>query len=150
MSAPGRLLAAALRDAAWAPAAVFLLHLVASGVGAYGRIRWLDLPFHLAGGTAIAFLSTRVVLHARRLGFVGRSHAVAHGVGVMGLVALAAVGWEFAEFLFDRYLGTRAQAGLEDTLLDLAMGLAGGLAFVVATARRAVSEGGGEGDAGAD
>jgi hypothetical protein len=37
-----------------------------------------------------------------------------------------------AEYLSDRFFGTHAQVDLEDTLLDMFLGLVGGLSFLVA------------------
>ena len=42
-----------------------------------------------------------------------------------------------AEFFSDRLFGTHAQLGLEDTLLDMALGVAGGLAYLASAYQRA-------------
>jgi hypothetical protein len=44
--------------------------------------------------------------------------------------------WEFAEFTSDALFGTQAQLGLDDTMLDMALGIAGGLSYAVTTWRR--------------
>jgi hypothetical protein len=49
----------------------------------------------------------------------------------VGLVCLAAVFWEFAEWTADHTLGTHCQLGLDDTLGDIVMGLLGGSVFAV-------------------
>jgi hypothetical protein len=46
--------------------------------------------------------------------------------------------WELAEWVSDRYLGTNAQLWLGDTLLDMLLGLTGGLMFVAVAVRRAM------------
>ena len=55
----------------------------------------------------------------------------AEAVFVVSLTATASVVWEFAEFTSDVFFGTRAQLGLDDTLFDMALGIAGGLSYAV-------------------
>lgn len=111
----------------WAPAAVFALHVILHEVfDAYARIPHLDVPMHVAGGAAIALVAWR------SFGWVvtGVFPPMIRLAFVVGLTSFAAVVWELAEFLSDRYLGTRVQTGLEDTLLDMTMGLVGGFGYV--------------------
>jgi len=124
------------RRAAWPPALVFALHVVASlGFHAYARLPSLDIAMHLLGGCAIA------CCFARTLDVLARDHAAARldarvqMLFVFALTATAAVVWEFAEFVSDRTSGTSAQAGLEDTLLDLALGMLGGALYLAARSR---------------
>lgn len=124
------------RRAAWPPALVFLAHVVASLVfQAYTRLPSLDIAMHLLGGCAIA------CCFARALEVVAREHAAARldarmrVLLVFALTTTAAVVWEFAEFVSDRTTGTSAQVGLEDTLLDLALGMLGGAAYLATRAR---------------
>jgi len=114
----------------WMPASVFALHVVLHEVfNAYATVPGLDIPMHVAGGLAIALVARRVFdwMWSPPL---GQAPVVIRYLFVVGLTALAAVVWEFAEFLSDHYLGTRVQTGLEDTLLDMAMGLVGGLGYL--------------------
>ncbi|TAJ17940.1 MAG: hypothetical protein EPO68_08550 [Planctomycetota bacterium] len=129
---------ATTRDAAWAPILVFTVHMIASrGLGLYGPYPWLDVPMHAAGGIAIAYFFHRALVLAGRHGVLAPFHALTHVLFVLALVGTTTVLWEFAEFLSDRYLGTHAQAGLGDTLLDMLLGIAGGAALVGALALRA-------------
>jgi hypothetical protein len=129
---------ATARDGAWPPIAVFTLHMIASRVlGLYGPYPWLDIPMHVAGGVAIAYFFHRALVNAGRAGLLVPYHALTHIVFVQALVGTTTVLWEFAEFLSDRYLGTHAQAGLGDTLLDMLLGIGGGLVLMAAVALRA-------------
>ena len=125
---------ALVRRAGWAPIAVFLLHAFLSrALDGYTRLPPLDIPMHLLGGVAIAYffsscfaaLPERVVSKEWRRPF--------QWLVVASLTATAAVCWEFAEFTSDRLLGTGAQKGLEDTLLDMALGIMGGVLYLIAT-----------------
>ena len=124
------------RRAAWPPALVFAVHVVASlGFHAYARLPSLDLWMHLLGGCAIACCC------ARALDVLARDHAAVRldarvqALLVFALTATAAVVWEFAEFASDRAAGTGAQVGLEDTLLDMALGMVGGALYLAARSR---------------
>lgn len=125
------------RRALWFPLLVFGTHLFLSrGIEAYREHPWLDMPMHFAGGVAIAFcLSvTLLVLEEREL--VERTGPRIRSLLILALTGCAALFWEFAEFTTDQLGLTRAQAGLEDTLLDMALGLVGGLLFLILSARR--------------
>ena len=62
--------------------------------------------------------------------------AIAQIVVVVSVTATASTFWEFAEFTSDALFGTHAQLGLEDTLLDMALGVAGGMSFVLMSWRQ--------------
>jgi hypothetical protein len=120
-----------LRRAAWAPLLVLGLHLFAAlALGLYRIWPPTDIPMHFLGGIAIAFFFAHAYRAAEELDLLGRPAAVLGEVTVFALVGSATVFWEFAEFLFDRYVGTHLQDGVDDTLGDMLMGLLGGLAFL--------------------
>jgi hypothetical protein len=124
--------------AGWMPTAVFLLHVVISRVlNGYILFPPLDIPMHFLGGVAIAFFFSRCTALVPARVISGSARHVAEAVVVFGLTGTATVLWEFAEFFSDRLFGTRAQLGLEDTLLDMALGLAGGLAYLASAHLRA-------------
>jgi hypothetical protein len=116
---------------AWAPLAVFVVHVVLDGgLDVYTPRPWLDVPMHVVGGVAIAFFLRGAVdvldaeaersRHARlrtRLLVVTASMAVA-------------VLWEFAEFALDRTLGSNLQVSLANTMQDLATGTLGAVVAV--------------------
>jgi hypothetical protein len=125
-----------LREAAWAPIAVFLAHVIASRVfHAYVAFPPLDIPMHLLGGAAIAFFFHRGLVNASIPGLLGPLHPATHRLLVFSLVGTTTVFWEFVEFISDRYFGTHAQLGLADTMKDMCMGILGCLLFLVAFSR---------------
>ena len=123
------------------PVAVLLLHAVLSlGFDAYDRFPWLDTPMHLLGGVAIAAAIERMLAALQRQRWIGPIEPAVAATLVIGLSCIAALAWECAEFLSDRCVGTHAQIGVADTLVDLTLGLAGAMAFLAARsplARRA-------------
>ena len=128
---------ASLRAAAWAPIAVFSFHLFAMLVlDAYAWWPDFDIPMHFAGGVAIAYFFAGCYRSALAFEFLGQPSKVVYAVAVFGMTAVAAVVWEFAEFIADHTLGSHTQPGLADTLLDLLMGLLGGIVFLGTYYRR--------------
>jgi hypothetical protein len=120
--------------AGWAPLSVFLLHVFISRViNGYILYPPLDIPMHFFGGVAMAyFLAKCFAAHPEDA--IARSlRPIAEVVFVLSLTATSSVLWEFAEFTSDAVFGTRAQLGLDDTLLDMALGIAGALAYAVTT-----------------
>ncbi|MGC1276444.1 MAG: hypothetical protein WBC44_22305 [Planctomycetaceae bacterium] len=116
-----------LSEAGWAPFLILLLHAFAVvAVDAYRRFASLDVLMHFAGGVAIAWFLHRASINASRCRVIGPFHPVTHGVLVGSLVCVAALVWEFAEFFLDQSLGTHYQPGLDDTMTDLLVGIAGG------------------------
>jgi len=122
----------ALRKGGWPAITVFGAHVIASrGLHAYVRYPFLDIPMHFLGGIAIAFFFQSAYRAASRHGIVGPFHRTTHDVLVFALTSTATVFWEFAEFLSDRFFGTHAQLGLEDTLGDMLLGIFGGITLLV-------------------
>jgi hypothetical protein len=129
---------ATAREGAWAPLLVFGSHIVSSSVfGWYGPYPDLDIPMHLAGGVAIAWFFHRAAVNASQAGWLAPFHAATHLLLVLALVGSSTLLWEFAEHFSDRYLGTHAQGGLPDTLLDMGLGCFGGIALLVCLLWRA-------------
>ena len=121
-----------MRQGGWAPAIVLTVHIIASaGFDAYERYPRLDIPMHLIGRVAIAYFFHRASITASAHGIIGPFHRVAHTVLVFALTCTAAVFWEFAEFITDRFFRTQAQLGLQDTLGDMFIGILGGATFLV-------------------
>ena len=123
--------------AGWAPTLVFLLHVFVSRVlNGYILYPPIDIPMHFFGGVAMAYFLS-VCFAALPDGAVRDDlRAIGQAVFVVALTATASTFWEFAEFTSDALFGTLAQLGLEDTLLDMALGVAGGMSFVLMSWRQ--------------
>lgn len=92
---------------------------------------------HLAGGVAIACFFARALEALAHERAWLRMDPRALALFAIGWTGTATVVWELAEFLCDRYAGTSAQGGLEDTLGDMLVGLVGGFVYALARAVRA-------------
>jgi CDP-2,3-bis-(O-geranylgeranyl)-sn-glycerol synthase len=119
------------RSALWAPLAVFVAHVIVSlAFNGYQRMPALDIPMHLLGGMAIAFFFSRLLDILGDHAIVGRVDGLLWAIFLIALTATSAVLWEFAEYVSDHSFGTQAQGGLEDTLLDMLLGIVGGFTMV--------------------
>jgi hypothetical protein len=123
---------ATLRRYGWLPILVLLSHeLCAHVIDGYARWPQIDIPFHFIGGFAIAyFLNGGLHILEERKILPPLQAWVKLGL-LLGLVSTTALFWEFAEYLADTFFGTFCQLSLEDTLLDLLLGLLGGILFLL-------------------
>ena len=120
-----------VRRGGWPAMTLFSIHVVAvQGFDAYEQFPPLDIPMHFLGGVVIAYFFHRASLAASRHGFLGPFHPVTRTILVFALTCTATVFWEFSEFLTDRFFGTHAQLGLDDTLGDMLLGICGGIALL--------------------
>jgi len=107
------------------PALVFLLHVfLIFFTSVYRFFPWFDIPIHVLGGISIG--CTFVLI----LRYIEKEISVKLGnlrfIFVVSLVALTAVLWEFFEFSLTFFIGISFQGNLEDTIVDLFLGLVGG------------------------
>jgi hypothetical protein len=132
-----RIGAALLVRAGWAPLSVFLLHVFISRViNGYILYPPLDIPMHFFGGVAMAYFLANSFRALPEDALARWLRRIAEGVFVVSLTATSSVLWEFVEFTSDTFFGTHAQLGLEDTLLDMAMGIIGGLSYALISWRQ--------------
>lgn len=116
----------------WFPAAVFLVHSILALIfGLYDRIFWLDIVMHSTGGVAIAYFIANVAVYLNQAGRVAVGQGIAFLLAVFGLVALAAVLWEFAEFITDSVFGINSQRNVVNVMKDQFFGLLGGAAYLL-------------------
>jgi hypothetical protein len=114
------------REALWAPVAVVVVHWVAGRQ--WGHEPYVDPVMHFMGGAAVAFFFLRAAECGRR--YLGDLSLLARALLALGLSALAAVAWEFGEFLLDRYRWGPLQRGLTNTMRDLFLGVGGALLYI--------------------
>lgn len=89
---------------------------------------WVDIPMHFLGGLAISYTIICFIGLFREKNILLLKNKWIFSLVVVGLVALIAILWEFYEFFMKVTFGLDMQPSLNDTLLDLFMGLLGGLA----------------------
>jgi uncharacterized membrane protein YjdF len=126
-----------LREAAWAPAGVVLLSVIAIGSPYADALYW---PLHFLGGAALAFFFFEALRIAREL--IGAVQVRARYVFAFALACTVAIFWELAEFAVDEIAGTQLQEDLWDTMVDLLLDLLGAAAGLGWVAIRHAKRGG--------
>jgi len=122
------------------PLGLFCVHLVLSALDVYKRYRWPDIPMHILGGVFIAYSFSLTVTYFQERKILSEMNVFSRSVFLFGLTSSAVVIWEFGEFTLDFFFDTVAQAGLEDTMLDMFLGLLGGMALIFFLARGNIRE----------
>lgn len=113
------------------PVLVLLLNFVAVLIGLYDLFFLTGEIMHFLGGISIAYMCVLFLRFFKKENIVSFRGKFLVVFIIVSVVSLFAVFWEFLEFLSDNFLGTSNQLGLEDTLLDLFMGILGGFLFSV-------------------
>ena len=125
---------ATLREATWAPLIVFGFYIIGLAFQLFKLFPPLDIPTHFIGGVAITYFYRSAIQNSQRI--VG-----AIPLPIQILLAITCTGttiilWEFYENLFDFFFGTHMVRGLEDTILDMFLGLLGALVLSAFYRRR--------------
>ena len=119
------------RRAAWAPATVFVLYVVAaSGFDLYLMFPNLDMATHFIGGVSISYFYLIAISNAKKM--IGDIPVVIQFLFSISLTAMTAVVWEFLEFSSDVLFGTKLNLGVSDIISDLFFGILGAIMFSLA------------------
>jgi hypothetical protein len=125
---------ATLRESAWAPLGVLIFYLIGRSLRLYDLFPALDMPSHLLGGAAITYFYRSTIRNSE--GIVG-----VLPTSIQILLAFTCTGttiilWEVYENVFDFFFGTHMVRGVEDTILDMLLGLLGALLLAIFYRRR--------------
>ena len=125
---------ATLRESAWAPLSVVVFYFIGLMLHLYQLFPPLDIPTHFMGGVAITYFYRSAIRNSQKfVGDVPLSMQVLLAITCTGTTTIL---WEFYEYLFDHFFGTHMVRGLEDTLLDMFLGLSGALVLSILHRRR--------------
>ena len=112
---------------------VFLLNEIGMRVFAiYELVPWMDIPFHIAGGMAIAYAALYLSTNLFRIKAAKHSK-VFHFLLAVSVTALFATVWEWYEFLYDIAFQAQYQAGIADTMGDMFLGIVGAAFFALSS-----------------
>jgi hypothetical protein len=127
-----RWIAASLRECMRPLVLAYLVVVAGTGAArAYSHWPGIDVPMHYVGALVLTHVIHRGVGHAMRFGILPRLRPGPRALGEFSLVCTASLLWEIAEFLSDRYLGTRTQGGLADTLSDMLTDVLGSASYLI-------------------
>ncbi len=125
---------AALREAAWAPLSIFVSYLLGLTFHLFNLFPPLDIPFHFLGGVVVTYFYRSVIRNSQKLiGEIPYPVQILFGFTCTGTTTIL---WEFYENLLDFFIGTHMVRGLQDTIMDLFLGLFGALVFSLFYKRR--------------
>ena len=96
----------------------------------YSVFPWFDIPMHFIGGMAVSITYFLTLGYLQKRNYL-RMSGIIKIIFVFALVSLTAVFWEFFEFLAEYFTGLNLQGDLNDTMLDLFLGVLGGLLTVI-------------------
>jgi hypothetical protein len=116
---------ATLRESAWAPLGVFGFYLLGLAFGLFKMFPPLDIPTHFMGGVAITYFFRSAIKHSQK--FLGDIPSLIQIVFAFTCTGTTIILWEFYENAFDYFFGTTMVRGLEDTVVDMFVGMLGGL-----------------------
>lgn len=120
---------ATLRESAWAPLAVVGFYLIGLALGLFDLFPPLDIPTHFMGGVTITYFFRSAIKHSQK--FLGDIPALVQKLFAFACTGTTIILWEFYENAFDFLFGTTMVRGLEDTIVDMFVGLLGALVLAV-------------------
>lgn len=109
------------------PVILLVLHISATIFGWYETVYYLDRPMHFLGGIAVAMSAHYLVKYFSHTDKLQINWKPIQVLAITAVVALGAVSWEFLEFYLDSISFAVMQPSVYDTIIDLTMGLLGGM-----------------------
>jgi hypothetical protein len=120
---------ATLREAAWAPLSIFVSYLLGLAFHLFKLLPPLDIPFHFLGGVVITYFYRSVIRHSQKV--IGDIPLPIQILFAITCTSTTTILWEFYENLLDYFAGTHMVRGVQDTVMDLFLGLLGALVFSI-------------------
>jgi hypothetical protein len=100
----------------------------------YDLYPWLDMPTHFLGGMAITYFYRVAIRNSHTL--LGLTPYLIQVLLAFTATGTTTVFWEFYENTIDHLFGFNTVRGLEETIIDLLMGVSGALVVSVLYRRR--------------
>ena len=114
-----------LREAAWAPLCVVGIYVFGLAFHLFRMFPFIDMPTHFMGGVTITYFYRVAIRNSQK--FLGDIPTPIQILLAFTATGTTTVLWEFYENLMDHFFGFQMVRGLEDTLVDLILGLSGAL-----------------------
>lgn len=118
-----------LKESAWAPLSVFGFYVFGLAIDLFDNFPYMDIPTHFMGGVVITYFYRVAIRNSQKIvGDIPHSIQVIFAFTCTGTTT---VFWELYENFADHFLGTHMVRGLEDTIMDLILGLSGALVLIL-------------------
>ena len=125
---------ATLKESDWAPLSVVGFYAVGLAFGLFDLFPPLDIPTHFMGGVAITYFYRSIIRNSQSI--VGEIPPLIQIILAFTCTGTTTILWEFYENIMDRFFGFHMVRGLEDTIVDLFLGLSGALVLSLFYRRR--------------
>lgn len=99
-------------------------------LGLYDVFLWLDIPMHFLGGFSVGYMLLLFFRFFEEENLIKINNKFIFIIMAVALVSFVAVLWEFYEFIMLNF-GFPWQESTNNLLLDLFMGVCGGLTSVI-------------------
>ena len=118
-----------LREAAWAPLSIIVFYVIALALHLFDLFpRWIfQAIFWVAWRSRI--FSRSAIKNSQSI--VGNIPLLVQIIFAFTCTGTTIIFWEFYENLLDLFFGTHMVRGLEDTIVDMFLGLLGALVFTL-------------------
>jgi hypothetical protein len=116
---------ATLKESAWAPLSVVGFYVIGLAFGLFDLYPPLDIPTHFMGGVAITYFYRSAIRNSQKV--VGDIPFPIQVILAITCTGTTTILWEFYENFIDHFFGFQTVRGLEETIVDMAMGLSGAL-----------------------
>ena len=123
-----------LRESAWAPLFIVGFYIFGLAFDLYDLYPWLDIPTHFLGGIAITYFYRSAIWNSQTL--LGTTPNLIQVLFAFAATGTTTILWEFYENTIDHLWGFTTVRGLEETVVDMAMGLSGALVLSLFYRRR--------------
>jgi len=114
-----------LREAAWAPLCVVGIYVFGLAFHLFRMFPFIDMPTNFMDGVTITYFYRVAIRNSQK--FLGDIPILIQILLAFTATGTTTVFWEFYENLMDHFFGFQMVRGLEDTLVDLILGLSGAL-----------------------
>jgi hypothetical protein len=126
-----------MREAAWAPLSIIVFYVVALALHLFDLFPPLDIPSHLLGGVALTYFYRAAIKNSQSI--VGDIPLPIQVLFAFTSTGTTLIFWEFYENLLDLFFGTHVVRGLEDTIVDMFLGLMGALVLSLFYRKREIT-----------
>jgi len=123
-----------LKESAWAPLAVVGFYVIGLAFGLFDLYPPLDIPTHFMGGVAITYFYRSAIRNVQV--YIGDIPFPIQVILAVTGTGTTTVLWEFYENFIDHFFGFQTVRGLEETIVDMAMGLSGAIVLSLLYRRR--------------
>ena len=114
------------------PLIVFVVHIILCELfDIYWKIPRFDIPMHFIGGVSFAFSLIALFRFLQKQEAIPQMDLFISVFFIFTTIATVAIVWEFAELASDLLFKTQTQVSVKDTMLDIFLGMAGGLSMAL-------------------